>query len=413
MTEILEVINKFIRDVKCGGITYEESKNGRGSILNFNPIFLMTFGWLMPKRGSIFNLLESIMLTGTQVFIVTFVAKCDCRVWKSDYCIDLPVPSVSYFTLLTLCAFVIAFFANTVLTRWWTVRMHMQVVMGSSPGLIIHITSMITASIRFAPAESRPSLTIRAKYITKRLSSHLIVMFRQLINMARKTKHLADLCDDKTLTREELSYLQSISGSPVNGTCALITTLIQEAGASGLLGRNGGMGDTNLNFLLIMTENIRSNCTNVLTYIDVQLPYPFVQIVACIVYASLIQLLYLCSCYVAAGISAKRTDGVGNITTGYITIILYSFVLFGLMRLFDLLENPLGEDAADFPISTYFNTLKANVEASRLNAFALIESNGAFGPVVASKYGDEKVLRVGAMNFEEIVLNVPPSPRIL
>ncbi len=74
-------------------------------------------------------------------------------------------------------------------------------------------------------------------------------------------------------------------------------------------------------------------------YIDVQLPYPFIQIVTAVVYAFLIQLILVCSSFVSAG--AKSGDQA-DITTGYVTIVLYTFVLLGLLRLFEVLSNPLG-----------------------------------------------------------------------
>lgn len=33
------------------------------------------------------------------------------------------------------------------------------------------------------------------------------------------------------------------------------------------------------------------------------------------------------------------------LVTGYLTIILYNFVLLGLLRLFEVLSNPMGHDA--------------------------------------------------------------------
>jgi hypothetical protein len=62
------------------------------------------------------------------VLLVTVLAGGSCaRLGKTRGCIALPAANTSYLTLMTLCSFVVAFFATTVLQRWWTLRSHLQV----------------------------------------------------------------------------------------------------------------------------------------------------------------------------------------------------------------------------------------------------------------------------------------------
>lgn len=78
---------------------------------------------------------------------------------------------------------------------------------------------------------------------------------------------------------------------------------------------------------------IQKNAASVMLYINCQLPYPFIQIISAVVYMFLIQLFLVCSSFVSHGIS---TGNKADIITGLLTIILYNFVLLGLLRLFDV-----------------------------------------------------------------------------
>jgi hypothetical protein len=56
-------------------------------------------------------------------------------------------------------------------------------------------------------------------------------------------------------------------------------------------------------------------------------------------------------------------------------------VLLGLLKLFDVLSNPLGDDVADFPIKTYLVNFEKTLYNINSNAFFLLESRGVLGPI--------------------------------
>lgn len=142
----------WLKDFLSNGIKYEVRPDGTcGSILKYDPkyatsvggflrmtfyskdkrkSFVYTFfslsGWLIPRRGSVFTLLEMLILVGTVVLFCTILGLAGCPYKNRPGCIYFPSPSTGYLTLLTLCSFVVAFFANTVLNRWWTVRQSLQ-----------------------------------------------------------------------------------------------------------------------------------------------------------------------------------------------------------------------------------------------------------------------------------------------
>lgn len=368
---ILSFINKFV----TGGIEYEKLKGKNGSITKFDSDFFVTFGWISAFfiKGSALTLSEFFIFIGGLVVIVSFLARIDCRnMTNFEYCIHLPSPSTTYFTLLTLCAFVVSFFANSVLSRWWAIRQDLGTFMGSGQSIMMNFMSSTNIVIRRQPIESQMRLTAKAKVLSQKLSGYLILTYRLLINSARKTfKNLDDLAELEIITAEETELLHNLKGNQILHALGLVLDVCHEAAEEGLLGRYPGPADSNLMILLNLTEAMRARTDAVLTSVNVQLPYSFVQIVTFVVYASLIQLIYVCSSFVAAGMDpSKAIDQSTNLTTGYLTIILYSFVLLGMLRLYVILENPLGDDISDFPMQTYFNTYKNNIESCRAQVLA-------------------------------------------
>lgn len=113
--------------------------------------------------------------------------------------------------------------------------------------------------------------------------------------------------------------------------------------------------------------------------VNVQVAYPFVQMVAIIVFAFLIQLIVVCAAFIAGGLVDQSKKG--DLVIGYLTVSLYSIVLLGLLRLFEVLSNPLGDDIADFPIETYVNNFRKTITSITTNSFFLLESNDMMGPV--------------------------------
>jgi hypothetical protein len=125
--------------------------------------------------------------------------------------------------------------------------------------------------------------------------------------------------------------------------------------------------------------------------VNVQVAYPFVQMVAMVVFAFLIQLIVVCAAFIAGGLVDQSNKG--DLVIGYLTVSLYSIVLLGLLRLFEVLSNPLGDDFADFPIQTYVKNFRKTISSITTHSFVLLESNGMMGPVSEDLIGEtEKVV---------------------
>jgi hypothetical protein len=98
-----------------------------------------------------------------------------------------------------------------------------------------------------------------------------------------------------------------------------------------------------------------------------------------VVFAFLVQLVVVCAAFISVGFSDPNKKG--DMVIGYLTVSLYSLVLLGLLRLFETLSNPLGDDTADFPVETYVKNFKKTITSITANSFLLLESNGVMGPV--------------------------------
>ena len=118
----------------------------------------------------------------------------------------------------------------------------------------------------------------------------------------------------------------------------------------------------------------RAQCANVLVFVNTQLPYLAVQLFAVIVYAYLLQLLAVSGGVIGLGM---ETRDYASVFMGYFTVLLSSYIYFGLLSLYSMLANPFGDDPCDFPVSSYQARPQATLPFSRLShKFTLILVEG-------------------------------------
>ena len=103
-----------------------------------------------------------------------------------------------------------------------------------------------------------------------------------------------------------------------------------------------------MKILLTDLEIIRHNNSMVLMYIHSQLPFCFLQLLTVVVYFFTIQAIIVAASIIAHGIKFQDYTAMA---TGYITLAAMTFVFMSLIEIYQLLHNPLGDDAADYPIS--------------------------------------------------------------
>lgn len=347
-----------------------ENKNGRqGSIIRYNSFFLLTIGWALPRTGSIFVWYELLLLISSLSGLATVLALWSCTLYtKEDKCLHLPTADTKFLTLMTLCSFLMAFFANIIYNRWWSIRVLVQQFTGAATSLSMTLSSAMVGNLQ---NKSPPEID-DARKLANRVNSMCMVAFRFLLNNTRDENNIMDLVNKGYISTDEAEYFQSQPNQDRIYCCQVIFFILQEAL------RKGYMKSDNL--YQLMNQNVMEMKTAIgmiETHINVQIPYPFVQIVAFVFFSFLIQLLVVCASFIALGFSDPSKKD--QLATGYLTLLLYSVVLTGLLKLHEVLSNPLGEDAADFPVSTYLTDFEKSIFALTSNGFFVLESNGALG----------------------------------
>ena len=381
-----------IREFYTNGIRYEKRANSEhGSILSYHLRYLLSIGWMIPRRGSIFSIYEIVGILFIVVSITSLLAYSSCEMpGATSSCLTLPIPSTSTLTLMTLCSFILAFFVNTAITRWWAVRSALQSLMGAAQELLLCVAGGLEAGLETEPdsrmtVEEKFAIIDKANNMANKISAYSLLILMMLFNNARDQRPIKELVELDMLTSDELKELLSLNhgkAAPLH-ICNLLIQTIERGAKQGLLGVCPQMKQSNLLIALEAIRSIRSNASAVTMYSDVQLPYPLIQIVAAVVYTFTIQLIIVSASFIAAGAAEHN----GDTTTGYMTLIMYTFVLLGLLRLFEVLENPLGDDAADFPGDTYYRNLKHNLTSAREDMVRIQRQGVSLTGLTRSKSG--------------------------
>ena len=179
-------------------VRYEKDENFQptGKILSYNELYIMTLGWLIPPRGSIFTISQALLVIGLFCSLATVLAVTACPMANSNgdpipviptgqYCLSLSFPLASNLTLITLCSFVIALFSNLILNRWWLLRTNLQNVMCSSYDILSKITSCVIVKVRHTSPEKQDSVLNEAKAFCFTIAGLLTLSLFMLFGRAR------------------------------------------------------------------------------------------------------------------------------------------------------------------------------------------------------------------------------------
>lgn len=269
--------------------------------------------------------------------------------------------------------------------------------MTTGTNLIMNLCGLLSAEITSAYGNDRAQLRETAHLLTSKIISYLILSHRLLFLQSKEIKAYDDLVIKGHLNQDEYQYFCSLDGNPVH-PLSLISSLLQQAARMGLLGGRDVVA-SNLKMLINDLSSVRSSIGTVSLNINTQMPYPFVQLISATCHCFMVQLIYVCSAYISYGLASDETVGKAALTTGYLTIITYAFVLFGLLRIFDMMGDPLGDDGADFPGYSYMESFEKNMLAIRNNTLSQADDSGLLGafsgfsgPALAN---DETIVGIG------------------
>lgn len=123
---------------------------------------------------------------------------------------------------------------------------------------------------------------------------------------AREETDITPLLQKEITSKQELEYFGSLPKAAPIHSIARLSDYIHELARRGLLGDNTSASEAMMMTIYKSLFNMRSGTSNVLLYIDVQIPYPFVQIISAVVYAFLIQLFFICAAFVSQGIKTGK-----------------------------------------------------------------------------------------------------------
>lgn len=362
--------SKWFHDWILNAVQYETRPDGSlGSILSYDEVYAISFGWFIPRWGSAFNWYQSVLVCGASILLATLLGYYSCINIESNRCIALPEPSTSYLTLLTLCSFVLAFFINMVVNRWWTVRTTIGSLKTSTEQCMMILVNVLSTEVNDHSSKPRVRINkeINAKKLLKRMAGLLLLSYRTVINNARNVQDIDDLYERNIITQKDFDYFSSLHIMPTD-VCVVMMKLLHEAARKGLFLQKHRVSESNMAALSKCLFTIQETSNQVGVLVTVQLPFPFVQLIAAIVYCFIIQLFLVSSSFIASGIKHNNSS---SIIIGAITILLYNAILLSMLKLFTVLCNPLRNDVADFPMMTYQNNLEKKLLAMANNAFIL------------------------------------------
>eukprot|EP01041_Mallomonas_annulata_P012797 gene12797-26979_t len=349
----------------------------KGRLIKYNAQYLVHLGWLFPHKGGIISL-HQLLVVFLLVVVVTVISHFSCENSISDsesFCFPLAERSTSNLTLLMLSSLILSFFVNNVLKRWWETRVHLGNVSGRGNNVMVNLMAIVSNAVINTPPSERVKMKTAAIAFSKKLKSALIITYRSVVNSARGQRLLEDLTGQGHITIEEDEYFSSLSGRNLLHSAGYLNTLLHHAAAVGLFGKNP---EELVVKTMVDLTYIRGNGADVGMYLDCQIPYAFVEVVSIVVYAFTVQLVLVCSSYISHGLYANTPS---DMVTGYMTIIMYTYVMLGLINLFIKLENPLGLYVNDFPVNTYMKNICDGLEDVRVTALNLLEKNLETGSI--------------------------------
>jgi len=345
-------------------IKYENRNGKRGNIISYDGDFLLRFGFILPFRGSVFtmNQLFTVVATGG-VSVFMGIHSCDSK--RTSSCFPVPKPSPSLLTLASICSFLLAIFTNILLSRWWAMRGHICTLEGASSDVLMHVVELSMGAIRAAKSVDEKKRMAKQSSILLRKIGGLVLLVLMTLFKNQKPK-MERLVAEGYVTEADYSQLVDMKASPVD-CCFIIGTLLQDAAYDGLLGE-GGTKTSSFSLLLNDLSSIRQQCAELDKCVNCQIPYPLVQMIVIVVYGFIAQLVYVGAGFIAAGMNV----------TGLLTVCISSFVVIGALKVFVLVSDPFGDDAADFPGNYYCDKFEQHMLAVRNNYSQVSMSTSMF-----------------------------------
>ena len=235
--------------------------------------------------GSVFTW-KIMFLVTVQLAISTGLAYAKCHSTNDIYCVPLP-DNMTGLTLMTITSFLVGMFSTTLLQRWWNIRVAMASVMNKSKTLTTALVSVVAVSSKYASPRIREE-ALRSVHTVKR---YLCLAHALIYKSANANSNVSDLLQRGLLTQGEAAILigsDTYFGALNRSTpsqkkispgqaYSWANMTLERIGAAGLLGPALDSTANHMTTFFADLSVIQSAACDVSMYVDVQLPYPFVQ----------------------------------------------------------------------------------------------------------------------------------------
>jgi len=311
------------------------------------------------SRGSIFRRTRIWWQIAVYIFLASTTAVLFVRLtrWPARLNPDALSKVSNYFS--TFLPFLFGIYLNNIFNRWWGMRT--QGVSGIANSL--SSMSVIMAS------QLRGHVKGECKHLLLRygLLSHELVY-----RAARGTDaKLADLVEAGTLTPEECGILQDLPSGPIKAQAVWVWIQLLW---DGLLEQKAIPWHVHQVVLRIIADG-RVAVKSIFTYLNTQIPFAYVHLMACLVHFNLLLLALQSGMIIGKSVGIireKATSGKLNSADTEATTLLMSQVFYlimvpmvylGFLELSQEISDPFGTDLNDFPRAQYHNVMQDENEA--------------------------------------------------
>lgn len=299
-------------------------------ILSYSPSSLFSYGFVNPK-GSTSNWglwLRTLVMCG----VATIAANYPCATKNQHWTFCFPViASGEGLIFASLVAFLLGLFTSTTFSRWWSIREKLGIVMNSTTNLHIILNTCLAQEPEFQESAKR---IIRWMHL-----AHTLVY-----KHANHDDDLGDLVESELATNAEVNALSKYKDlsmpAIVYHWCMtelhpLTTKITPVAAIAASLGYVTG-------------------CLNaaheISAFLKTQIPYMYLHLLAFTTKVHLCFVVLYSAGIIQQGITGELWT---RIMLGYTVIITNNVIYEGLLRIHEMLHNPLGDDHADFPTNLY------------------------------------------------------------
>jgi len=307
---------------------HRDLKNNK-HILRYDPSSLFSHGFINPK-GSTLNwalAFRTLVMCG----VGTFASQYTCvKGQQYSFCFPIIVSSEGLI-FASLVSFLLGLFISTTFSRWWAVREKLGNIMNS----VSYMTILLK---NFSPADEAAQVACRK--LTRWMHLGHALIYKQ----ANDDEDLSDLVTATLATPAEVDALNEfkhLSQPPIVYGWAM--TLLQP------LSLKMAPAATSAQALACLQASLNAS-QEISALLKTQMPYMYLHLLALTTKIHLALVVFYSGGMIAQGISDHLWT---RIFLGYTIIITNNIIYEGLLRVHEMLYNPLGDDNADFPTHLY------------------------------------------------------------